>query len=641
MKRTMDFTVFCIFRVLTFFFFSSKKKNTNMGGYRGGKGRGGGGGGKGRGGGGGGGGQQQFSNMNVETDYLPEESVPENTNNSGGGASPLHLTDVTFKSLTWLSEPTQRAIQQILKFNVLTEVQHSSLPPARAGKDVLAKARTGTGKTIAFLLPAVERLIPEVAALQKQRLISVLVLSPTRELASQIAAEAESLIKFHPMHVACVVGGVNIRGDIKRFNSTQPVDILVGTPGRLQDHLNSGTIYDRLQRLSALVLDEADQLLEQGFRPDIERILKMLPTNRQTLLFSATMPQALYQVKQLALKPDHVTVDCVRQDEQQTNAQVAQYSMVTPFEEHIYAVASILSQHMQSEKDFKIIVFFTTAHVTGFMSNLFQRLGLKVLEMHSRKTQSVRTKMSDQFRNGKNIIMFSSDVSARGVDYPDVTLCLQVGLTTREQYIHRVGRTGRAGRTGCGILLVCPFETSILHSLNDLPIESTNVPNNTSLHSQLSSALSAVDSSLLVPASAAYRAWLGYYNSNLKKVKWNQVKLVQMANQYSSLCGLSEIPSLEKKTVGKMGLQGVPGLTIGPKVGGGGGKGGGKGGHRGGGKGGHDAVDSFGGGGGGKGGKGKGGKKGQTTAPQHESVHHPYGGRGRGGKGGGGFRGGH
>eukprot|EP01060_Flectonema_neradi_P010931 TRINITY_DN1801_c0_g1_i1.p1 TRINITY_DN1801_c0_g1~~TRINITY_DN1801_c0_g1_i1.p1 ORF type:complete len:622 (+),score=114.43 TRINITY_DN1801_c0_g1_i1:153-1868(+) len=562
--------------------------------------------------------------------------VPANTKTGGSGASPMHLTDVTFRSLTWLSAPTQRAIHEVLGFTALTEVQHASLPHAHAGKDVLAKARTGTGKTIAFLLPAVERLLPVVGQLQKQRLISVLVLSPTRELATQISNEAESLVQFHPMNVACVVGGVNIKGDNRRFNSTQPVDILVATPGRLQDHMNSGDIYNRLQSLSVLVLDEADQLLEQGFRPDIERILKMLPTNRQTLLFSATMPPALHQVKQLALKADHVTVDCVRQDEQQTNAQVQQYSMVTSFEEHIYSIASVLAEHIQNERDYKIIVFFTTAHVTGFMSSLFQRLGLKVLEMHSRKTQAVRTKVSDQFRNNTNIIMFSSDVSARGVDYPDVTLCLQVGLTTREQYIHRVGRTGRAGREGCGIVLLCPFETCILNSLHDLPIESIQVPKNNSLHAKLRAVLASVsgDSSLLIPASAAYRAWLGYYNSNLKKVKWSQTKLVQMANEFSSLCGLSEVPSLEMKTVGKMNLKGVPGLTIGPKVGGGGGKGG----KRGGGGGHNDELV----GGKGKGGGGKGGKKGKnTTSPQHESLHHPYGGRGRVGKGGGGFRGGH
>merc|ERR1711871_1230007 len=217
--------------------------------------------------------------------------------------------------------------------------------------------------------------------------------------------------------------------------------------------------------------------------------------------------------------------------------------------------------------DYKIIVFFTTARLTGFMARLFNEMGVKTLEIHSRKSQSQRSRTADQFRDGCNLILFSSDVSARGMDYPDVTCVLQVGLTDREQYIHRLGRTARAGKEGHGTLLLAPFETSSMtKTLSDIPLRTVSLET-----LRLDGFRSAVDRGLQKVmrdpefkslAQSTYAAWLGFYNSNLKNCGWDKPELVRQANLYSKCLGLLEVPFLEKKTVGKMSLRGVPGLMI-------------------------------------------------------------------------------
>ena len=202
----------------------------------------------------------------------------------------------------------------------------------------------------------------------------------------------------------------------------------------------------------------------------------------------------------------------------------------------------------------------------GFLLNplnqLFQTAGYSALEMHSRKNQSFRVKVAKQFHEGKNIMMFSSDISARGVDYPDVSLIVQVGLTVKEQYIHRLGRTGRAGRKGCGVLLLCDFETSFLKELKDLDINSADLPNVDMTQLKSTALLQQRPEALRIPGEQAYQAYLGYYNSNLKRIGMTKGGLVQLANQYSRTIGFQEPPALQKKTIGLMGLKGIPGLRV-------------------------------------------------------------------------------
>lgn len=285
----------------------------------------------------------------------------------------------------------------------------------------------------------------------------------------QIATEASRLCTFHPLRVVTLVGGTNINSDKKAlFHEATPASIVVGTPGRLLDLLESERDFAMLcAGVFVLILDEADRLLDMGFKKDIDKLLRLIGESRrgipgrlpatQTMLFSATINDDIRQIASISLKAGYHVVDTVGEDTDQTHSHVPQFVLTVPLEQQVGALARILEERM-AEPDFKIIVFFVTARQTELMSALFSDAGVPVLEMHSRKSQPNRIKTADAFRSGANVIMFSSDVSARGMDYPNVTFVLQVGLTDKSQYIHRLGRTARAGKTGCGCLLLAPFE---------------------------------------------------------------------------------------------------------------------------------------------------------------------------------------
>jgi len=474
-----------------------------------------------------------------------------------------HLTKHRFDELPNITPQSLRAITEVLGYEFMSKVQAQSLPVILKGFDVLARAKTGTGKTMGFLLPAVEKM---ARSPPNPNYVSVLVLSPTRELASQIQAEAVKLTKFHPIEICCVVGGTNINTDKRRL--TQQVDILVATPGRLQDHLkNTAGVVKKLGQLQVLALDEADQLLEMGFRPDIERILSMLGpmTGRQTLLFSATVPDGVHKVSKLAMKADHKYIDCIDPSEDSTNIQVDQTKLVVDFEQRIYAIVQILVNAQQNPAA-KVIVFFSTARECGYMAELCNFMAIPVLEIHSRKSQGHRTKTAEQFKQSSTAVLFSSDVSARGMDYPDVTNVIQVGITTKEQYIHRLGRTARAGKSGEGCIVLVPFESKHMdRTLAGLPlVVGAPVAIAQDVSFKVHSALSNVptNTALAKAAEQCYQAWLGFHNSNLRVLGWDKRHLVEVANHYAVLIGCREPPMLEKRTVGKMGLKGVPGLRL-------------------------------------------------------------------------------
>ena len=478
-----------------------------------------------------------------------------------------YMTQSLFAVLP-ISIQSKRAIAEVMQYSNMSIVQEASLPTILLGKDVLVKAKTGTGKTLGFLIPSVELLIKNRAPARDA--VQCLILSPTRELAQQIATEADSLLTFHTgMTVVTVVGGTNINQDKRRLNNK--VDILVATPGRLKDHLeNTNGFSERCQKhIKFLIFDEADQLLDMGFKPDIDRILQHVPPkdSRQTLLFSATVPSTVQQIAKNALRPGFEFIDTVGEDSEQTHLHVHQELVVAALEDQTSVILSILRREMQVP-NFKIIVFFTTARLTGYMAGLFQKMRLDVLEIHSRKSQAQRTKTADIFRDNSNVMLFSSDVSARGMDYPDVSFVLQVGLTEREQYIHRLGRTARAGKSGKGMLLLAPFEARPMKkSLSDIPLHDVAIESLGSIHDCRSSVQSSLqmamrDGEFRKGAEQAYSAWLGFYNSNLRKCGWDKPKLVEEANFYSKCLGCEEVPFLEKKTVGKMGLKGVPGLRV-------------------------------------------------------------------------------
>jgi ATP-dependent RNA helicase MSS116, mitochondrial len=509
-----------------------------------------------------------------------------------------------------------RAVDETMGYTNTTQVQAKSIPLSIIGSDLLVKAKTGTGKTLAFLLPAFDRVLRErdhhvsdqgqPTKTGRKQNIDILVISPTRELAQQISEEADVLLQFESaLRTQTVFGGTNIKSDTSSFRRDGMPTLLVATPGRLLDHLDNSDagLANGLKGLKVLVLDEADRLLDMGFRPDLERILAYLPpvTQRQTLLFSATMPEDVRTITKVALRSDYDTVDCVGNDAN-THERVPQYALVTPIDDQIAALGCCLVDAMRIP-DYKILVFFTTARVTQFFAELFTGIGRPVLEMHSRKSQPHRTRMSEQFRNNSSLIMFSSDVTARGLDFPDVTSVIQVGLPAdREQYIHRLGRTARAGKNGSGVLLLSDFEAAyFLAKVSDLPLQTLGQPPRAMMDQFAATAAAGCKMLPAQTKTTAYQAWMGFYNTHLRALRWDKTDLVAMANHWiTAVVGDAEPPELQARTVGKMGLRDVPGIRVEGRAGSGARKrGDGAGGGRGGGS---NGASSF----GGRGGRGGG-----------------------------------
>lgn len=557
---------------------------------------------------------------------------------------PSFLSDLRFADVPSICAASQRAIREVFKFEWASKVQGASLPRILLGHDVFAKAKTGSGKTIAFLIPAVELLLRH----GRTGGIGAMVVCPTRELALQILKEAQQLLTFQPgIRADVVIGGTKITSEQRRLTAGGrggvAMDILVGTPGRLVDHIdNTAGFAAAMGAARMLILDEADRILDMGFRPQLKRILETLPPavsgpgtggGRQTLLFSATVPHDVLDVAHVALRKGYEMIDVVGEDTHDTHAHVAQEVLVVPSLSLLPAIVRLLKHAVKADPDFKIMVFLPTARATGFTAGLCRALGMQgVLEIHSRKSQSQRNSTADTFRKGTRMILFSSDVSARGVDYPDVTLVVQVGMTDREQYVHRLGRTARAGKDGAGVLLLADFEgRAMLRELKDAPLvpagpastitggAAAGLPGHVGGAEVAREVLATADlAAVLGNLSAhdelekeceqAYVAWLGFYNGALRKLGWDKAELVAEGNRLFLALGLRELPMIARDTLGKMGLRGTPGIREGPagwKPGGGGGggrAGGGGGGGRGGGGGGGGGRAGGGGGSGGRGG---------------------------------------
>ncbi|XP_037457831.1 DEAD-box ATP-dependent RNA helicase 31 [Triticum dicoccoides] len=492
----------------------------------------------------------------VSSESVEQETVLGTRDNRGADS---YLSQRRFDECS-LSPATLKGVKAA-GYERMTAVQEATLPIILKGKDVLAKARTGTGKTVAFLLPAIEVVskLPPHDHDKKRPPISVIVVCPTRELADQAAAEANKLLKFHPsIGVQLVIGGTRMALEQKRMH-TNPCQILVATPGRLKDHMeNTPGFATRLMGVKFLILDEADRLLDMGFRTDIERIVAALPKQRQTLLFSATVPDEVRQVCHVAMKRDLEFVNTVQEGSEETHSQVKQMHLVAPLDKQFSILYGLLTDHISENVDYKVIVFCTTAKVTSLVAELLSELKLNVREIHSRKPQSYRTRISKEFKESKGLILVSSDVSARGVDYPNVTLVLQLGVPSdREQYIHRLGRTGRKGNEGSGVLLLAPWEEYFLRSIKDLPITEATLPLiDLDTKRKVEKALAHVE---VKDKESAYQAWLGYYNSN-KQIGRDKYQLVSLANEFSRSLGLNNPPALTKLILKKMGLSNIPGL---------------------------------------------------------------------------------
>jgi ATP-dependent RNA helicase RhlE len=338
-----------------------------------------------------------------------------------------------------------------------TPVQDEAIPLVLAGRDLLAAAQTGTGKTAAFVLPILERLRAQAntSFSPARHPVRALILTPTRELAMQVSDSVRAYGRYVPLRSGVVYGGVPVDPQAKEL--LRGLEILVATPGRLLDHIGQKSV--NLSQVEVLVLDEADRMLDMGFLPDIRRIVELLPRRRQNLLFSATFPEEIRKLAETLLTdpatvevaPRNTPIDLVRQ-------------LVYPVDRD--RKRQLLSHLIRHNDWHQVLVFTRTKIMASRLAGDLLRDGIEAVAIHSDRTQGERTRALEAFRSGGVRVLVATDVAARGLDIEDLPYVVNYELpTVPEAYIHRIGRTGRAGTTGEAISLVCIDEVDLLRGI--------------------------------------------------------------------------------------------------------------------------------------------------------------------------------
>ena len=338
-----------------------------------------------------------------------------------------------------------------------TPIQQQAIPVVLQGRDILAGAQTGTGKTAGFTLPMLE-LLHEHAQGKGHRPVRALVLTPTRELAAQVGDSVERYGRYLPLRSAVIFGGVKINPQIDKLR--RGVDILVATPGRLLDHANQKTV--DLSHVELLVLDEADRMLDVGFIHDITRVLTLLPRERQNLLFSATYSQKIKQLANgLLYQPELIEVA-----RRNTTAETV--------EQVVYQVdkkrkRELLSEMVGANNWQQVLVFTRTKHGANRLAQQLEKDGLTAAAIHGNKSQGARTRALSGFKAGKIRVLVATDIAARGIDIDQLPHVVNFELpNVPEDYVHRIGRTGRAGQEGEAMSLVCVDELGLLRDIERL-----------------------------------------------------------------------------------------------------------------------------------------------------------------------------
>ncbi|GAB1262103.1 DEAD/DEAH box helicase [Aurantivibrio plasticivorans] len=357
-----------------------------------------------------------------------------------------------------LAEELLRAVRE-QNYTNPTPIQEKSIPVIINGRDVLAGAQTGTGKTAGFTLPILHRLSqrPPLPA-KKFRHVKVLIVVPTRELASQVSDSVETYGKYLSVRTNVVFGGVKISPQI--FKLRRGCDILVATPGRLLDLVNQNVL--DLSRVETLVLDEADRMLDMGFLPDIRRILAELPESRQNLLFSATYSQSIRDLANSILNTPEVIEVASRNSVAEKIRHV-----VHPVEQH--RKRELLSHLIGMKNWQQVLVFTKTKRGADRVARQLTSDGLRADSIHGDKTQGARSKALADFKHGKIRVLVATDIAARGIDIDQLSHVINFDLPmVAEDYIHRIGRTGRAGNSGVAISLVTKDDENLLHAIERL-----------------------------------------------------------------------------------------------------------------------------------------------------------------------------
>lgn len=364
--------------------------------------------------------------------------------------------DTNFASLG-LAMPILRAIERA-GHTQATPIQALTIPHIIAGKDLLASAQTGTGKTASFALPIIDHILKNPLPNQRPGHPRALILTPTRELAMQVEQSVRTYNKDAKLRTLVMFGGTNINQQIKALK--KPIDIVVATPGRLLDHAQKKTI--KLKAVETLVLDEADRMLDMGFIHDIKLIFSLLPEQHQSLLFSATFSKEVRKLaKELMQDPEEISVA----PPNSTTSLVTQNCVLTRQSEK----RELLSHIIRSNGWHQVLVFTRTKHGANRLTEKLVKDGLKATAIHGNKSQSARTRALDSFKKGKVSVLVATDIAARGLDIDNLPQVINFELpNVPEDYVHRIGRTGRAGRTGASLSLVDKSELKYLRAIEKL-----------------------------------------------------------------------------------------------------------------------------------------------------------------------------
>ncbi|KAF8980706.1 ATP-dependent RNA helicase [Entomortierella lignicola] len=428
-----------------------------------------------------------------------------------------------------LCEPSKKAIVDI-GFSKMTEVQARTIPPLLAGRDVLGAAKTGSGKTIAFLVPAVELLYK--LKFKPRNGTGVIIISPTRELALQIFGVAKDLLKYHNQTFGIVIGGANRKAEADKL--AKGVNLLVATPGRLLDHLQNtkGFVF---KNLKALVIDEADRILECGFEDEMKQIIKILPKeNRQSMLFSATQTTKVTDLARISLKAGPLYINVDEKKETATADGLEQGYVICESDKRFLLLFTFLKKNLKK----KVIVFFSSCNSVKYHAELLNYIDIPVLDLHGRQKQQKRTTTFFEFINAPTGILLCTDVAARGLDIPAVDWIIQFDPPDDPRdYIHRVGRTARAGTSGKSLLFLLPSEVGFLRFLKHAKVPLNEYQFPTSKISNVQSQLEKlVEKNYYLNKSArdGYRSYLQSYASYAQKGIFdvNKLDLVKVAKAF-------------------------------------------------------------------------------------------------------------
>lgn len=369
---------------------------------------------------------------------------------------------MTFKELN-ISEPILKALIN-KEYETPTPIQEKAIPVALRGRDLLGIAQTGTGKTAAFAIPIIQKLNQPLPKGQKRE-IKALILTPTRELAIQIDECFSDYTKYTDLRHTVIFGGVNQNPQIDKLK--KGIDILIATPGRLLDLIAQK--YITLNHIQHFILDEADRMLDMGFIHDIKRLLPMLPKRKQTLFFSATMPSAIANLsKSILYNPVKVEVTPVS-------------SAVDTIEQCLYFVekpqkGDLLFSILKKEQGKSVLVFSRTKHGADKIARVLNKKGIGCEAIHGNKTQGARQRALTNFKSGKTHVIIATDIAARGIDITNLEIVINYDLPdVAETYVHRIGRTGRAGKSGTALSFCSKEEHTMVKDIQKLTGKKLNI----------------------------------------------------------------------------------------------------------------------------------------------------------------------